>query len=193
MFNCDVCHKPAGYKVSPTLKVVEQAPKVYYDYDPDDLDLRPEDRRMVVVGEGWEIKKEIRLCQECVGVEVPTPDPSDSRSHLAMLLGQAESRFGHARNCTGLTKVKDREGKVVETIPCRVCTHNRAWFDALSPLEINHIHSEVYHQGGKSNTVGSVAIDRLIERTMHESKRAKADVATAMQLFKAYEAEGGSI
>jgi hypothetical protein len=42
-------------------------------------------------------------------------------------------------------------------------------------------------------TLASVVMENLIDRTLHESKRAKADVIVSMSLLKAYEAAGGSL
>jgi hypothetical protein len=75
---------------------------------------------------------------------------------------------------------------------CVMCQMNVEWFNRL-PL---HVLSQVLAEPPGNHTrltFGAAAIDRLIDRTTHDSERGKADVEANMRLFREYKDNGGKI
>jgi len=64
MFICQECQKPSHSREKPVQKVVQQRPRAYKYYD-------SEGRMKKSVG--WEIAKEIVICQECAGNKFEPP------------------------------------------------------------------------------------------------------------------------
>lgn len=58
MFICEQCHEQQPPRTSPTMKVVLTRPVTYVSPSGEDI------------SKGWEIVKEIRLCQECQVLDI---------------------------------------------------------------------------------------------------------------------------
>jgi hypothetical protein len=168
------------------MSVVSTREKIYYGINPEDPDGPP-----VVVGSGHEITKEIPVCPGCAGVLIKTPVPLD----LVQLKAAAEIRFDHARRCDGeKTRVHVKDGKD-KTVPCAGrCVSHREWFYNLPSPTLNRILREPYKQGSLyRSTVALLTLDRMMDRTLHTSKRAQADSAAAMYVLRGYEETGATL
>lgn len=59
MFKCQKCYKVSDYVVKPLVKVVKSRKKVYVNV------IKKNYRTYDKISTGWEIVKEVKLCEEC--------------------------------------------------------------------------------------------------------------------------------
>lgn len=185
-FICGTCNVAQPARTKPTMTVVSTRLKTYYGVNPENPD-GPE----IVVGSGHEITKEIKQCPTCAGVFVKPTFPLD----LTQLKATAEIRFDHARRCDGeKTRVHTKDGKD-KTVPCAGrCVANREWFYSLPAPTLSLLLMEPYKQGSHyRSSTALLAVENLMDRTLHASKRAQADSAAAMYVLRGYEESGGGL
>lgn len=182
MFICASCKKATGPRISPIFKVSASRPKTYLNHKED------EDGIMTSVeSSGTETVREVKLCPNCSGIKAKEDVTPDFRAEVS----SASFRHIHAKGCNGRTKKKTHDGEVFEE-DCKVCLKNISWFGGLSLPALNAALRDKATPEARFS-VARVAVERLIERTMHESKRAKADVLVSLGVLKGYEESGGSL
>lgn len=109
MFNCGMCKKAIGPKVSPVV-LVDQVPCVH-EY-PD-----PEDNTKTLTSPGMRIVKETKVCHECAGVKAP----SEKKEDYTGVLASAKGYFSHTKgcqrdNCTVCARIRH----IMEGLPLHV-------------------------------------------------------------------------
>jgi len=75
---------------------------------------------------------------------------------------------------------------------CPTCQDNIEAYGKLSLVYLSELLSDVKTAPFRTS-IAAQAVDKLIDRTTHSSKRAKADVVVAMATLKQYEQRGGSL
>lgn len=88
-----------------------------------------------------------------------------------------------------------KRDKLKEVDPCKHCgfvfSEDRALVDHMINIALPPF--EEPQPRRLSTKLAASAVDAMIDRTNHESKRAKRDVLAAMFVLKGYEGRGGKI
>lgn len=174
MFTCAYCQKPTGPNVPLRLMEVEGSRRqVTYTVVSIDPETETPFEHQVI---GSEITEEFKVCPTCAGVEVKMAPLVDTQKDLNAILSMQE----HARRCKKILS------------DCSVCLLNQRRFLAINPVTINRALSQVPARRFTTSLI-SVAIDNLIPRTTHDSKRATGEFAAVYPALKAYAQRGGGL
>lgn len=169
MFICDACHQPTGPKVSPIL-VGETRDRIYNGYD--------EEGVFQQVGAGFETVFAHKFCPTCAGVGARKEPPSPN---INIAIASYGSALVHVRKC------KER---LIED--CDTCKRIVGMMAQL-PLPAISRCTEQPQARPFTSSLASIAVDNLLSRTNHQSKRASADFAAAYPMLKKYEQRGGGL
>lgn len=181
MFTCDSCHKPSAPGVSPLMVPVQTRPVEYMGMD-------EELKVLVIKGLGTEIVKEHKVCPTCSGASLHSDVVTATNNQAYLALGL--SMQAHGAKCSGKKKYTRNGVKVEE--PCPACERNVKAFLEIPDHIMNLILTEPSNHV-KPPTLIARAVERLIDRSTHKSKRARADYGAGFALFQAYEQAGGSL
>lgn len=179
MFKCQECGVSIGPKKSPVRLTVEIR-ETHYTNEVRFLDENLRPKTEVRYSDGAEIEKEIVICRACAGIqEAPEPAPADL-AHFKVL------DRGFLTHTSGKKSCK----KVIDD--CRSC---KGIIDAYSTFPLPVLSKVLEDKVAPKirSTFAAVAVENLISRSTHNSKRGKADFETAYALMKNYEQKGGSL
>lgn len=171
-FICDYCSKPTAPRIPLRLLQVdgEARPVEYRNLNRNKTE---ENDAMFIFSKGYEITAEYKVCPSCAGVVSKHEAKPDHTIHIALV----RVLQAHGKNC----KKKYEE--------CWICQGNELKLRAISAPALNMALTEVPAQRVHVS-LGSIAVDNLINRTMDETKRAKRDFEAAYPLLKGYEQRG---
>lgn len=183
MFVCGSCKAAVGPKVSPNT-VVEAVRERVYTYT-----VRTEEGKETRSSAGSEIVKELKICNKCAGLEDKAGYVVDVKSFIAL----GNSLTAHAQSCQGFRTTKHADGTRTQE-DCQVCKRNReTWGTIPAPILNNILQEPRKHDHSLQSSLAAYAVERLIERTQHNTKRAKADYGAAYSVLKKYEQAGGGL
>lgn len=190
MFICDFCHKPSQEKTSPTFVVVEERNKSYFNrvMNPETEVL--EDK----FSYGHETIKELKKCVICMGHMVPSAVKIADTFNGQVVLGQALQV--HGRGCgkplfsTG-TK-KDKQGRVIED-GCKTCQRALDTYRSIPSSAMSSVLQDKLAQPARFSMATLLLDSMVVDRSTHNSKRAKRDLEAAIVALKQYETRGGKL
>lgn len=177
MFICDYCSKAIGPRVPLNLRqVAGEERHVTYQVVRRDPETHGETRSTAF---GTEITREFKVCPECLGLKSKTTQPQYGTSPLGYI-ALVRSLQEHAKRCKKLY------------VECSACLLAELTYFTV-PIDLLTTALETTKAKQGHFTLGAIAVDNLLKRGEHASKRGQADFAAAYAVLKGYEQRGGGI